>query len=84
MSDVIICRCQEVTEIEIQEAIKDGAQSISGVKRRTGACMGLCQGRTCQKMILGMIAQYSGKSLADLQPATTRIPVRPVKIDSLV
>ena len=42
--ELIICRCQEVTEKEILEAIADGATTVDGVKRRTRACMGLCQG----------------------------------------
>ena len=39
--ELIICRCQEVTQAEILEAIKDGATTVDGVKRRTRACMGL-------------------------------------------
>ena len=38
--DVLICRCQEVTESEIVAAIRDGATTVDGVKRRTRAGMG--------------------------------------------
>lgn len=43
MEDIIICRCQEVTEQEIIDAVHEGATTVDGVKRRTRACMGLCQ-----------------------------------------
>ena len=39
--ELIICRCQEVTQEEILQAIADGATTVDGVKRRTRACMGL-------------------------------------------
>lgn len=45
MEDIIICRCQEVTEQEIIDAVHEGATTVDGVKRRTRACMGLCQGK---------------------------------------
>lgn len=37
---VIVCRCEEVTLGEIKQAVKDGAGSVGGVKKRTRACMG--------------------------------------------
>ena len=84
MSEVLICRCQEITDKEIREAIEDGARSIDGVKRRTGACMGLCQGRTCRKLITSIIAQQTNLNPGDVLQATTRLPVRPIRIDSLL
>ncbi len=47
--DIIICRCQEVTRQEILQAIADGAVTVDGVKKRTRAGMGLCQGKTCER-----------------------------------
>ena len=35
--EVLICRCQEVTEQEILDAIRDGATTVDGVKRRARA-----------------------------------------------
>ncbi|MBP2628853.1 MAG: domain protein (2Fe-2S)-binding domain protein [Firmicutes bacterium] len=84
MSEVLICRCEEISELEISEAIEDGARSLIGVKRRTGAGMGLCQGRTCRRLITNMIVQQTGISPAEVETDTTRIPVRPIQIDSLL
>ena len=54
--DIIICRCQEVTRQEILDAIADGATTVDGVKRRTRAGMGLCQGKTCERLVQKIIA----------------------------
>lgn len=78
--DILICRCQEVTEQEILDAIADGATTVDGVKRRTRACMGLCQGKTCGRLVERLVAQQTDQDPADVKPQKSRMPVRPVKI----
>lgn len=78
--EVLICRCQEVTEQEILDAIHDGATTVDGVKRRTRACMGLCQGKTCGRLVQRIVAQETGKDPAEVLSQKSRMPVRPVKI----
>ena len=80
--DVLIFRCQEVTESEIVAAIRDGATTVDGVKRRTRAGMGLCQGKTCGRLIQRIIARETGINPAEIIPQKSRMPVRPVKIGS--
>ncbi len=55
----IICRCETVTEAEIVEAIKGpcGARTVDGVKRRTRAGMGRCQGGFCGPRVTQIIAR---------------------------
>ncbi len=79
----MICRCEEVTGEEIRQAVRDGADTIAGVKRRTRAGMGLCQGHTCSKLVARIIAEETGKPLAEILPATIRPPVRPIPIKIL-
>ena len=79
-ADIIICRCREVTRQEILDAIADGAVSIDGVKRRAGVCMGLCQGKSCERLVAGIIAAETGQSMADVLPQKSRMPVRPIQI----
>ena len=43
----IICQCEKITRAEILEAIRRGATTVSGVKRRLGTGMGRCQGSRC-------------------------------------
>ena len=80
MEDIIICRCQEVTRQDILDAIADGATTVDGVKRRTRAGMGLCQGKTCERLVAKIIAEETGRPMAEILPPKSRIPVRPVKI----
>ena len=55
----VVCRCEEVTEAEIREAIRRpvGAKNIDGVKRRTRAGMGRCQGGFCSPRVLEILAE---------------------------
>ena len=76
--DTIVCRCEEVTVGEIRKAIRQGALDVTGVKRRTRAGMGLCQGRTCEKIVMQILVQELRKPIDKLEPATTRPPVQPV------
>lgn len=80
--DILICRCQEVSKEEIFQAIKDGAVTVDGVKRRTRACMGLCQGKTCGRLVEKIVSQETGTPPAEVLPQKSRMPVRPVKIGS--
>lgn len=43
----VVCRCQGVTRDAVMEAIRRGAVTVDGVKRRTGTGMGPCQGSRC-------------------------------------
>ena len=78
MSETIICRCEEVTENQILDAITDGATTVTGVKIRTRAGMGLCQGRTCRRLVSRLLGRT--QPLSDIVPSTFRAPVRTAKI----
>lgn len=58
----VICRCETVTEGEIINAIrtKPGARDIDGVKRRTRAGMGRCQGGFCLPYVTEILARELG------------------------
>jgi glycerol-3-phosphate dehydrogenase len=53
----IVCRCEEVSEGEIVEAIKRGARTVTGVKYRTRAGMGRCQRGFCGPRVLEILAR---------------------------
>ncbi len=75
---VYICRCEEVTEEEILKAIEEGAVTLNGIKKRTYAGMGLCQGNICRHLISRLLS--SRKKPAEIFPPTSRSPVRAVEI----
>ena len=58
----IICRCETVSEGEILEAIRTNPRptDIDGVKRRTRATMGRCQGGFCTPYIVELLAAELG------------------------
>lgn len=60
----IVCRCEQVTEAEIRDAIRRpmGARSLDGVKRRVRAGMGRCQGGFCSPRVLEILAEELGVS----------------------
>jgi len=82
--DIVICRCEEVTEQEIRAAIRAGAQTIDAVKRLTRAGMGLCQGRTCYSLVAGLIKEEIRVPIEDISPPKKRLPLRPLEISLLV
>jgi glycerol-3-phosphate dehydrogenase len=55
----VICRCETVTEGEIFEAIHSPipAKTIDGVKRRTNAGMGRCQGGFCGPQVFDILKE---------------------------
>ena len=53
----VICYCKQVTKGEILEAIRRGAVTLDGVKKRTGAGMGRCQSGRCMQTVLELLAE---------------------------
>lgn len=64
----IICRCETITEGEILDAIHApaGARDVDGVKRRTRAGMGRCQGGFCGSKVVEILARELGCELNDI------------------
>ena len=64
----IICRCESVTEGEIIDAIRApaGARDVDGVKRRTRAGMGRCQGGFCGSKVVEILARELGKEINEI------------------
>jgi NAD(P)H-nitrite reductase large subunit len=81
--DMIICRCEEITLEEILQAIREGAGSVNEVKRRTRAGMGLCQGRSCGRLVRKIIAEHTGAKVGRIPPGTFRPPVRPMSLKTM-
>ena len=64
----LVCRCEVVTEAEIREAIRRpvGATTIDGVKRRTRAGMGRCQGGFCSPRVAEILAEELGVPMTEV------------------
>ena len=59
----IICQCEKITRAEILEAIRRGATTVDGVKRRAGSGMGRCQGSRCTYAIEKLLEEYGHGTL---------------------
>lgn len=81
--DVIVCRCEEITVGEIKQAIAEGARDVVGVKRRVRAGMGLCQGKTCEKLVQQIICAELGVAPSAVGCSSARPPVRPITFGEL-
>ena len=81
--DTIVCRCEEVSAAEVNQAIDSGANDLSGVKSRTRVGMGLCQGRVCGAAVAGLIARRTGRPQAEAGAYTGRPIVKPVSMGAL-
>ncbi len=64
----IVCRCETVTEGEILDAIRTNpkARDLDGVKRRTRAQMGRCQGGFCSPYIVELLSKEWGVDYTDV------------------
>ncbi len=64
----IVCRCETITEGEIIDAIHApaGARDVDGVKRRTRAGMGRCQGGFCGSKVVEILARELGVPMNEI------------------
>lgn len=64
----VICRCELVTEGEIIEAIRTEPRpvTVDGIKRRTRATMGRCQGGFCTPYIVEILSRERGIDYLDV------------------
>ena len=78
-----LCRCEDVTQEEVIEALQNGAVSFEDLKRRLRCTMGPCQGKTCRNLITMEIARFKGVRPEKVDVPTYRMLTRPVKLGEL-
>ena len=81
--DTVVCRCEEVTTAQIYQAIDNGANDLAGVKSRTRAGMGMCQGRVCGASVATLVARRTGRGQDEVGAFTGRPIVKPVSMGAL-
>lgn len=64
----IYCRCECVTKAEIKQAVHNplGVSTVSGIKYRTRASMGRCQGGYCETRLTAMLQEELGLRKEDV------------------
>lgn len=62
----IVCRCEFVTEGEVCDAIERGATTVDGLKFRTRAGMGRCQGGFCAPHCIELLSRELGIAMSEV------------------
>ena len=78
---VIVCRCEDVTLHEIEEAVQKGHDDIESLKRYTGFGTGWCQGKQCVALASRQLVRLGGQT--PTAPITPRQPYHPVPLAHL-
>ena len=81
--DMLVCRCEEVSKGEIRKAVHAGMFTIEEIRRFLRCDMGLCQGQTCSRLVKSIVARELKVSPAELEPAVSRAPMRPMEMEVL-
>ncbi len=79
----IVCFCEDITEDEIVNAIKQGFTRPVDIKYYLRPGMGPCQGRGCSSQIMRFIRQITGLPPESILPLSHRPPITPVPIGVL-
>lgn len=84
MSDLtFICRCEDLTLQEIEQAIDDGYTTLPELKARLRLGMGPCQGRGCLALARRVLCKKLGITAEKVPLPTTRPPTVPVSLGAL-
>ena len=78
-----VCFCEDVTVKDISDAVAEGFDDIQMLKRYSTASMGPCQGKMCLKALIGLCAEYTGRSIESTGVTTSRPPLQPVPLAAL-
>ncbi|MDQ0861456.1 (2Fe-2S)-binding protein [Bacillus sp. V2I10] len=79
----IICRCEEISYEEVEEAIGHGARTFDDVKRLTRCGMGPCQAKICTNLVANVIHEQTGRPFHEIPIPRMRMPLSPIKLETL-
>ncbi|MFQ5829744.1 MAG: FAD-dependent oxidoreductase [Candidatus Methylomirabilia bacterium] len=78
-----VCLCEDVTEKDLEQAVREGFDHIETLKRYTTTAMGPCQGKMCHMASVDITARATGRSIEETGVTTARPPVQPVPLGAL-
>ena len=76
--DLILCRCEEVSVGEVRAVVDEGHWEINRVKAHCRVGMGRCQGRMCGLATAEIVAERSGRDLAQVGRLRGQAPIKPL------
>ena len=80
---IFICRCEDLTQEEIEQAIDQGFSTLEELKCKLRLGMGPCQGRSCLLLARRILCQKTGKKTGEISLPVSRPPVVPVSLGTL-
>src|SRR5450432_1881219 len=80
MTKTLVCRCEDVTLDELEEAITRGHDDLESLKRYTGFGTGWCQGKSCVALCARILTERGGEASL---PITPRPPFHPMTLSDL-
>ncbi len=81
--ETIVCRCEEITAGQIREEVENGHDNSNQLKYFTRCGMGPCQGRQCSNAVAHIVADATGKTVAESGVFRCRPPVTPLTLKQL-
>lgn len=81
--DIIVCRCEEVTAAQVEEAVAQGCVGPNQMKAFLRCGMGPCQGRLCGLTVTELIAKGRSTTPEAVGYYHLRPPVKPTALVEL-
>ncbi len=75
MPKTFVCFCEDVTELEIREAVRAGHDDLESLKRYLAAGTGACQAKMCVATMLRIIDEETKKNVEGSPPLVSRPPL---------
>jgi sarcosine oxidase subunit beta len=80
---IFLCRCEDVTLHEFQDAYAEGFSELESLKRYTGVGTGFCQGKGCLSEAAEQLAVLRHVSPAEIRLTNIRPPAEPLTFAQL-
>jgi len=80
---LIVCRCEEVSLAQLEEACREGMDTVRQLKMATRVTMGACQGRVCRQVVESWFYSQYPAARREAELLSQRPPVRPVTFGQL-
>lgn len=81
--ETLVCRCEAVTAGRLRETVAAGCAGPNQLKAFCRAGMGPCQGRFCGLTVSELIAEETGRPIAEVGYFRLRPPVKPLLLGEL-
>jgi len=83
MKRSIVCRCEDISEEDVIQAIEKGYTDIEELRKKLRIGMGPCQGRVCIQLVARILEKKTGKKISKIPLPTVRPPLVPVSLGTL-